>query len=173
MPLPMILCSVSVRALPASGAATPGPAEGQLWSLSGSSNEWSRGVVAPCGRRYLGISYRAIVSDVVRWPSVGVRVPGTVGTLGSCTLPFADGPLASFREQAAMCSQQLGSGPGMSHDWLFSSASYWCRDQTKKETLLRGFGKRVPSLIKGNLTWLHSWINPPSSPPSGLYLEGE
>lgn len=55
----------------------PTPSWGQLWSPSGSSSEGSQGAVAPCGRRYLGIRYRVIVSEVVRQRSVCGRVsPG-------------------------------------------------------------------------------------------------
>jgi len=60
-------------------------------------------------------------------------VPQEAGPLALLLSPCADRPVPLFRAQAAMCSQQIGSGPGMTHALPFPLASDWCRDQVKKK----------------------------------------
>lgn len=52
---------------------------------------------------------------------------------GSLSSPCAYRPLASIRDQAAMCSQQLASGLGMIHEQPVHLTSDWCKDHIKKK----------------------------------------
>ena len=99
-----------------------------------------------------GIRWRVVCSKCVGqlpFCTLWRCVPQEAGPLAPFSSPCADRPVPSFRAQAAMCSQQIGSGPGMTHALPFLSASDWCRDQVKKKkrkkALLRGFGKCFPS----------------------------